>query len=76
MEKISGADLLRAMIGFAAAQLMKKEVGAATRAAWASPLKTAQRNGETWYQMWSRSSRCITFEPSRPMGRNITLIQQ
>ena len=47
VEKAPDADLLREMIGFAAARLMELEVGAATGAAWGekSPLRTAQRNG-------------------------------
>ena len=47
VEKAPDADLLREMIGFAAARLMEMEVGAATGAAYGekSPLRTAQRNG-------------------------------
>ena len=47
VEKSPDADLLRAMIGFAAERLMELEVGAATGAAYGEkdPSRRAQRNG-------------------------------
>jgi putative transposase len=47
VEKTPDADLLRAMIGFAAERLMELEVGAATGAGYGekNPLRLAQRNG-------------------------------
>ena len=47
IEKTPDADLLRAMIGFAAERLMEMEVGTATGAGYGekNPLRMVQRNG-------------------------------